>query len=82
MLFELDGVDLEFDDAALGSIAKSAYEKGIGARGLRAIVEKMMLPLLYEMPSSKDIVKCTITKEYIEDGADPLFEYMKESEEG
>ncbi len=81
-LFELDGVELEFDDGALKEIAQSAYDKGIGARGLRAIVEKMMLPLLYDTPSSENVVKCTITKGYVEGSKEPIFEYAKENEEG
>ncbi|MBN2768673.1 MAG: ATP-dependent Clp protease ATP-binding subunit ClpX [Campylobacterales bacterium] len=81
-LFELDGIELEFDDGALKEIAQGAYDKGIGARGLRAIVEKMMLPLLYDMPSSENVVKCTITKGYIEGSEEPFFEYAKENEEG
>jgi len=65
-LFELDGIDLEFSDDALQEIAKMADEKGVGARGLRGIIEKIMLPLQYELPAQKDVDSCTITKEFID----------------
>jgi ATP-dependent Clp protease ATP-binding subunit ClpX len=64
-LFELDGVELQFNDDALDEIAEIAVEKDVGARGLRGIIEKLMLPILYEIPSKNDILACIITKEYI-----------------
>lgn len=64
-LFELDGIELEFSDDALQEIAKMADEKGVGARGLRGIIEKIMLPLQYELPAKKDIEACVITKSFI-----------------
>ena len=78
-LFELDGMDLEFNDEALATIAELAQKKGVGARGLRGIIEKIMLPLQYELPASNDIEKCIITKEFIEGVADVILEYVKES---
>jgi len=65
-LFELDGIDLEFSEDALEEIAKMADEKGVGARGLRGIIEKIMLPLQYELPAKTDIESCTITKAFID----------------
>lgn len=65
-LFELDGIELEFSDDALENIAKQAQEKGVGARGLRGIIEKTMLPLQYELPSKDDVEKCMITQAFIE----------------
>lgn len=65
-LFELDGVELEFEKKALENIAKQAEEKGVGARGLRGIIEKIMLPIQYELPSKDDIAKCIITEKFIE----------------
>jgi len=65
-LFELDGIDLEFSEDALEEIAKMADEKGVGARGLRGIIEKIMLPLQYELPAKNDIESCTITKAFID----------------
>ncbi|MCW8837478.1 MAG: ATP-dependent Clp protease ATP-binding subunit ClpX, partial [Thiovulaceae bacterium] len=64
-LFELDGIDLEFSQDALQEIAKMADEKGVGARGLRGIIEKIMLPLQYELPAKPDIEGCVITKSFI-----------------
>ena len=65
-LLELDGVKLEFESTAIKEIAKSAYKKGIGARGLKSIIEKMMLDLMFVAPSSKKIQKILITKECIQ----------------
>jgi ATP-dependent Clp protease ATP-binding subunit ClpX len=65
-LFELDAIDLEFSEDALGAIAKMADEKGVGARGLRGIIEKIMLPLQYELPAKEGVSSCTITNDFIE----------------
>ncbi|XPV68535.1 MAG: ATP-dependent Clp protease ATP-binding subunit ClpX [Halarcobacter sp.] len=65
ILFELDGVTLSFSDEALEEIATIAYEKDVGARGLRGIIEKIMLPLQYTIPSEENLASCIITKEYI-----------------
>ena len=62
-LLELDGVKLEFEPTAIKEIAKSAYKKGIGARGLKSIIEKMMLDLMFVAPSSKKIQKLS-SKEF------------------
>ncbi len=64
-LFEFDGVELEFTDEALEEIAKKAHDSKVGARGLRGIIEKMMLPLEFEAPSDEGIQKIIITKEFI-----------------
>jgi ATP-dependent Clp protease ATP-binding subunit ClpX len=63
-LFELDGIELIFEDEALREIASMAKSKDVGARGLRGIIEKLMLPLQYELPSKEGISKATITKEF------------------
>ena len=70
-LFELDGVELEFDKDALYAIAEEAMERKTGARGLRSIIEKATLDLMYESPSDDRVAKCVITKEVITDGAQP-----------
>ena len=70
-LFELDGVRLEFDEEALRAIAHRAIERETGARGLRAIMEDVVMDLMYEIPSEEDIEACRITKEVVEDGAEP-----------
>lgn len=63
---DMDNVELEFEEDALRAIAKEALERGTGARGLRAIIENVMLEIMYEVPSRKDIAKIIITKENIE----------------
>ena len=80
-LFELDGIELEFSEDALESIAKQAQEKGVGARGLRGIIEKIMLPLQYELPSKEDVEKCLITKAFIEAQEEVVLEYVSEEKE-
>ena len=74
-LFELDGVELEFDKDALYAIAEEAMERKTGARGLRSIIEKATLDLMYEIPSDDKVAKCVITKEVITDGAQPEITY-------
>ena len=70
-LFELDGVELEFEDGALREVAKKAIARGTGARGLRAIMEKIMLDIMYDMPSRDDIKKVVITKDVIDKEQEP-----------
>lgn len=71
-LFELDGVDLEFKEDALRSIAEEALRRNTGARGLRAIIEDVMLEVMYEVPSRYDVTKVAITKDVIEKKEKPL----------
>lgn len=66
-LFELDGVGLEFTDDAVNAIADKALERKTGARGLRAIMEAVMLDLMYCIPSDKSISKCVIDKDTVEE---------------
>ena len=65
-LFELDGVGLEFTDDAIVAIADKALERKTGARGLRAIMETIMLDLMYRIPSDESISRCVIDKELVE----------------
>ncbi|MDX2271268.1 MAG: ATP-dependent protease ATP-binding subunit ClpX [Cyanobacteriota bacterium] len=65
-LMRMDGVELEFEPAAITAIAKEAYKRKTGARALRAIVEELMLDVMYEAPSRKDIKRCLITAEMVE----------------
>ena len=65
-MFELDGVGLEFDEDAIETIADKALERKTGARGLRAIMETIMLDLMYRIPSDESISRCVITKELVE----------------
>jgi ATP-dependent Clp protease ATP-binding subunit ClpX len=71
-LFEMDNVLLEFDDEALRVIAKMAIERKTGARGLRSILEDIMLNVMYDIPSREDVEKCIITKDTIVNGQDPM----------
>ncbi|WP_217586878.1 ATP-dependent protease ATP-binding subunit ClpX [Lentibacillus saliphilus] len=64
-LFEMDDVELVFDEDALTEIAKKAIERKTGARGLRSIIENIMLDVMFELPSREDIEKCIITKETV-----------------
>ncbi|MEN9232284.1 MAG: ATP-dependent protease ATP-binding subunit ClpX [Thermostichus sp. DG02_5_bins_236] len=65
-LLRMDGVELEFDPAAISAIAKEAYRRKTGARALRAIVEELMLEVMYEIPSRRDIKQMRITADMVE----------------
>ncbi|WP_448525391.1 ATP-dependent protease ATP-binding subunit ClpX [Parathermosynechococcus lividus] len=65
-LMRMDSVELRFEPAAVEAIAKEAYRRKTGARALRAIVEEIMLDVMYELPSRKDLRECTITPEMVE----------------
>ncbi|MGS0765287.1 ATP-dependent protease ATP-binding subunit ClpX [Syntrophomonas curvata] len=71
-LFELDGVDLEFMEDAMHAIADEALRRNTGARGLRAIIEDIMLDVMYEVPSRIDVTKVVITKDIVEKKEKPL----------
>lgn len=71
-LMELDGVTLEFKDAALELIATEAIRRNTGARGLRAIVEDIMLNVMYDLPSRNDVSKCVITQDVVLKKEEPL----------
>ena len=71
-LFELDGIELVFDDAALTAIAEKAIKQKTGARGLRAIVEGLLQDTMFTAPSDENIVKVTITEACVTEGAKPL----------
>ncbi|WP_139490220.1 ATP-dependent protease ATP-binding subunit ClpX [Brevibacillus dissolubilis] len=70
-LLSLDGVELTFEDGALMQIAKEAIKRNTGARGLRAIIEQIMLDMMYELPSREDVEKCVITEEVVRDKVKP-----------
>ncbi|WP_026906356.1 ATP-dependent protease ATP-binding subunit ClpX [Paucisalibacillus globulus] len=74
-LFQIDNVELEFEEEALKEIAKKAIERNTGARGLRSIIETIMLDVMFELPSREDINKCVITKETVinENGSPKLY---------
>ena len=70
-LFELDGVELEFQDEALETVARKSLERKTGARGLRAIMEHTLMNLMYKTPSDDTIRKCIVTKEAVEGTGEP-----------
>ncbi len=74
-LFELDGVELEFEEEALRAIAKETMDRKTGARGLRSIIERSVTDLMYEIPSNEEITKCVITKETVEGVGEPEIVY-------
>ncbi len=64
-MFEIDGVELEFSDDALEAIADQALTRGTGARGLRAIMEEVLLPVMFDVPSDEGIAKVVVTREVV-----------------
>ena len=71
-LFEMDGVELAFDDAALRAIAKKAIDRKTGARGLRAILEDVMLDIMFDIPSRDDVAACRVTEDVIAKKCPPI----------
>ncbi len=67
-LFDMDDVELEFEEDAIEAIAEQAFEKKTGARGLRSIMESIMMDIMYEIPSDDSIETCIITKEAVDGG--------------
>lgn len=80
-LFELDQVELEFNEEALSEIAKLAIDRKTGARGLRSIIEKVMMDIMYDIPSRDDVEKCVITKESITEQKYPTLLLNKNAQE-
>jgi ATP-dependent Clp protease ATP-binding subunit ClpX len=72
-LFIMDNVELEFDPFAIDLIVQKAMERKTGARALRSIVEEFMLDIMYDLPAKKNIEKCIVTKDVIENAKEPLF---------
>lgn len=73
-LLGMDHVELEFEEGAIRAIARQAIERNTGARGLRAIIEKIMIRVMYRVPSEKDIVKCIVTEDTVLHGTEPKLE--------
>ena len=76
-LFELDDVELEFDPAALKAIVDEATKHKTGARSLRAIMEEIMLDIMYQLPNMQDVAKCMITKDVVKRKKEPLYIYKE-----
>ncbi len=74
-LFELDGIELAFEEDAIQAIAEMSLERKTGARGLRAIMENTLMDLMYRIPSDETIARCTVTREAVEHTGEPLIEY-------
>jgi ATP-dependent Clp protease ATP-binding subunit ClpX len=81
-LFDMEGVSLKFTDGAMASIAREALRRNTGARGLRAILEEIMLDVMYDMPSRDNIRECIISEEVVERKKDPILVYTNEAEWG
>lgn len=77
-LLGMDHVELIFEDAAVHAIAKKAIERNTGARGLRAIIEKIMTKVMYEIPGMKDVESCTVTEDNILNGTQPVLKRKKQ----
>ena len=71
----MEGCELEFRDDALKAVAKKSMERKTGARGLRSIMENILLDTMYDLPSSEDIVKVVIDEGVINNGTEPLLIY-------
>jgi ATP-dependent Clp protease ATP-binding subunit ClpX len=71
-MFELDNIELGFEPEALELIARLAIKRNTGARGLRAIIEKLMLELMYDLPSRSDVKRCVITKNMVEENGEAI----------
>jgi ATP-dependent Clp protease ATP-binding subunit ClpX len=76
-LFEMENVDLVFTDEALAAIAEKAIARGAGARGLRSIMEHILLDPMFELPSYEDVEQVTITRPVVDDGEPPTFTYQE-----
>ena len=70
-MFQLDNVELTFEEKALEAIADAALARGTGARGLRAILEEVLLPVMFDLPSREDVASVVITEEVVKDNAEP-----------
>jgi len=76
-LFAMDDVDLKFEPDAIDAIADKAIERKTGARGLRSILENIMMDVMYQIPSDETITSCTITRECVENNTPPLTVHEK-----
>ena len=79
-LFEFEEVRLRFSDGALRAVARHAQKRKSGARGLRSILESVMLDLMYDIPSRDDVEECVINEEVIEQGIAPLMVLKRAAE--
>lgn len=80
-LFNIDGIELEFEPGAVKAIAKRSFERKTGARGLRAIMEDVMMDLMYQLPSNDTVEKCIITEDVVEGLGEPILIYYDGSQQ-
>ena len=76
-LFEFENVELEFKDEALSQIAKKAISKKTGARGLRSILENILLKTMFDLPELEDVLKVTVDKSAVNGQSEPIITYGK-----
>lgn len=81
-LFELDGVELEFEPEAVEAIADKAIKRNTGARGLRSIIEETMTDTMFDVPSNEEIVKCVVTADSVDKGTPPKMIHQKTEKVG
>lgn len=79
-LLAMDGVELEFEDAAVRAIARKAIARNTGARGLRSIIEKIMQNVMFQVPSMHDVSRCIVTEEVVSSGKQPVLVHGKKAE--
>jgi ATP-dependent Clp protease ATP-binding subunit ClpX len=79
-MFEIDGVELEFTDEAIEAVAEQALKRGTGARGLRAIMEEVLLPVMFDVPSDDGIAKVVVTREVVLENVLPTIVRRDEAE--
>lgn len=79
-LLAMDGVELEFEDAAVRAIARKAIARNTGARGLRSIIEKIMQNVMFQVPSMHDVSRCIVTEEVVSSGKQPVLVHGKTAE--
>ena len=79
-LFEMENVALKLTDPAMNAIAREAVKRKTGARGLRAILEELMLDVMYELPGKSNVRECVITDEVVGRKKDPILVYQNEAE--
>jgi ATP-dependent Clp protease ATP-binding subunit ClpX len=76
-LFAMDDIVLKFQPEAMDAIVGKAVKRKTGARGLRGVMETVLMPIMYAMPSRGDVAECVITREVVMDGADPVLVLRK-----
>ena len=81
-LFEMEGVEIQFRNDALQAIAKKAQERKTGARGLRSIMESVLLETMFKIPSEKNVTKVIIDEAVINGESEPLLMYENEAQSG